>query len=533
MNALPDRIGLPHEPDCEAGVLGGILIRPESLHDLTWLEVEHFWDMRNRVVFSAMRNLVADGRPIDVVLLEAELERTGKSEAVGGIAYLGELSLRVPTADNVVEYAALIKKAWRERKVLEELHEALARVKRGTYDADDVLDETVGELQRLQETAKRATKRTNPWLCGGEIAKAVHVGTAKPWVSFMVGPDELCRVRVGGIIVVMGGSGSGKSSLTAGALIEHARHVGPAIIASRELPADEFGGRAAGMQCDASWEDVLRGRLRPEFVDDALDLPRLYVLEREHANFTTLERCIAAAKAAYPGQPVLVAADYIQILESSQREVRMQVADILDRFDRLLRREDCAGIAISQMSRLNADAVAGGDKLGAQTASGGAESAAIERFSTLTITIGVKSEPREDGTCDVDVNVGKGRMGFGDKVVPATFWGYSGRFRLSGEAKTPAQIRQERDGQRAEQNQQSIEFSLLGAASKATDAMSRRDLCAMVKGRKADKMAAIEILLERGDLVEVAKRGHRSNSWQVCAPDLAKRLNLTTIDGDH
>lgn len=153
MNALPDRIGLPHEPDCEASVLGGILIRPESLHDLTWLEVEHFWDMRNRVVFSAMRNLVADGRPIDVVLLEAELERTGKSEAVGGIAYLGELSLRVPTADNVVEYAALIKKAWRERKVLEELHEALARVKRGTYDADDVLDETVGELQRLQESS--------------------------------------------------------------------------------------------------------------------------------------------------------------------------------------------------------------------------------------------------------------------------------------------------------------------------------------------------------------------------------------------
>lgn len=155
MNALPDRIGLPHEPDAEASVLGGILLRPELLSELPTLETEQFVDMRNRVVFAAMRNLVASGKPLDLVLLEAELDRSGKSEAVGGIAYLGELSLRVPTADNVHEYVALIQRAWRNRQVQSDLYDALARVRRGVFDPDEVLDETIGELQRLQEGAKR------------------------------------------------------------------------------------------------------------------------------------------------------------------------------------------------------------------------------------------------------------------------------------------------------------------------------------------------------------------------------------------
>lgn len=529
MNALPDHIGLPHEPEAEGSVLGGILLRPELLDDLQTLEVEAFFDARNRVVFSAMRNLVSDGRPIDVVLLEAEIQRRGNIDAIGGVAYLGELSLRVPTADNVLEYAKLIERAWRNRRVQLELAEAAARVRRGSYDPDDVLDETIGELQRLQEGAKRPSRRRDPWLRGSEIAAEIHRNAGKPWVSFMIGTDELCRVRVGGIVTVMGGSGSGKSSLVAGALIQHARHTGPAIILSRELPADEFGGRAAGMQCDASWEDVLRGRLRAEFVDDALDLPRLFVLEREHATFVQLERCIAAAKASYPNEPMIVAADYVQILESSQREVRMQVAEILDRFDRLLRREDCAGIAISQMSRANADSVRDGDKLGAQTASGGAESAAIERFSTLTITIGTKSEKREDGTELVDINVGKGRMGGGDRVVPATFWGHSGRFRITGEARTPAEIRVERSTRKDDQYQQSLEFALVGAASKATAPMSRNDLAGMVKGRRGDKLSSVDTLIGRGELVEVAHRSPRSAKWMICSPAIATKLGMTLI----
>lgn len=209
MNALPDRIGLPQEVEAEASVLGGILLRNDLLDDLQTLEVEHFFSMPNRVVFGAMRNLQAEGKPIDVVLLEAEIARRGHLDAIGGVAYLGELTLKVPTTDNVLEYAALMQRAWRNRQVQVELADALARVRRGSWDPDDVLDETVGELQRLQEGAKQA-KGTDQYgvpvieFLGDEEPSAdpsqvfdVHglIVTAEP--SLMIGPPKLGKTMIG------------------------------------------------------------------------------------------------------------------------------------------------------------------------------------------------------------------------------------------------------------------------------------------------------------------------------------------------
>lgn len=99
---------LPHNLDAEASVLGGIILRNEVLSMIDALEVEDFYDHRHKVVFEAMRNLQATKRPIDVVTLEVEIERQGKLDAVGGIAFLGELTLRVPTADNVEVYAEIV-----------------------------------------------------------------------------------------------------------------------------------------------------------------------------------------------------------------------------------------------------------------------------------------------------------------------------------------------------------------------------------------------------------------------------------------
>src|SRR5690349_12484922 len=93
---------LPHNLDAEGSVLGGILLRNDVLTSLDTLEVDDFYDPRHKAVFAAMRNLEAVSRPIDVVTLEAELEKTGKLDAIGGVAFLGELVLRVPTPENVI-----------------------------------------------------------------------------------------------------------------------------------------------------------------------------------------------------------------------------------------------------------------------------------------------------------------------------------------------------------------------------------------------------------------------------------------------
>ena len=113
-----DRRVLPHNLDAEASVLGGIILRNDVLSHLDTIEVEDFYDHRHKVVFAAIRALEATAKPIDVVTLEVEIEKQGKLDAIGGIGFLGELTLRVPTSDNVVTYAEIVTDKHQARKLM-------------------------------------------------------------------------------------------------------------------------------------------------------------------------------------------------------------------------------------------------------------------------------------------------------------------------------------------------------------------------------------------------------------------------------
>lgn len=153
-----DRRVLPHNLDCEASVLGGVLCRNEMLGQLKDLEIDDFYDHRHKVVFEAMRNLDAAGKPIDVVMLESEIQRGGKLDAVGGIAFLGELALKVPTPENTLAYAEIVRSHRTDVLAMLELEERRERaLKWAELELDgDWVSETIGALQRIDERRKPA-----------------------------------------------------------------------------------------------------------------------------------------------------------------------------------------------------------------------------------------------------------------------------------------------------------------------------------------------------------------------------------------
>jgi hypothetical protein len=146
-----DVAALPRNLNYEKSILGGILLRNEVLAQIGDLEVEDFYDLRHKTVFQAMRNLEAAERPIDVVTLEHEIERSGKLEAVGGIAFLGELALSVPTPDNVVHYKEVVARLAFRRRFILKLASATNSAMSWPEDDEDLFSEIVGDLQRFDE----------------------------------------------------------------------------------------------------------------------------------------------------------------------------------------------------------------------------------------------------------------------------------------------------------------------------------------------------------------------------------------------
>lgn len=152
-----------HNEELEASVLGGVILRNDLLDDLADLEVEDFFLLQHKAVFGAMRALRSRGEPIDTVTLEVELQRVGRIEAIGGPAFLAMLALRVPTVDNAIEYARLVRRDARIRKFRLLLSTAGERAEQWPHDDDELITEIVGEFTRFDQDQRAAQNVRARW----------------------------------------------------------------------------------------------------------------------------------------------------------------------------------------------------------------------------------------------------------------------------------------------------------------------------------------------------------------------------------
>jgi hypothetical protein len=88
----------PHDDYAEAAALGCVLCAngeaPELFSQLT---SDDFYDARHREVFSALRYLHLDGKPLDCVRLVQWLKDKNRIEEAGGFSYVADLPNQVPS----------------------------------------------------------------------------------------------------------------------------------------------------------------------------------------------------------------------------------------------------------------------------------------------------------------------------------------------------------------------------------------------------------------------------------------------------
>ncbi len=156
---------LPHNLDAEASILGGVILKNDVLLQLDTLESDDFYDMKHRIVWQAIRNLEAAQRPIDVVMIESEVEKLGKLEAIGGVAFIGDLTLRVPTADNVIAYAEIVQDHSMVRQLMLTTSEIHERGYEAGLDSDEYLSSAMAAISRLDRAKSDRT------LLVGDIVK--------------------------------------------------------------------------------------------------------------------------------------------------------------------------------------------------------------------------------------------------------------------------------------------------------------------------------------------------------------------------
>jgi replicative DNA helicase len=109
----------PQHLDSEMALLGSIMLRPESVHEIVdMVNPEAFYADKHRIIYETMTELMGKNEPIDMLSLSAKLEGKNILENVGGRTYLAELVSIVPSAANIRHYADIVYQKYMLRRLI-------------------------------------------------------------------------------------------------------------------------------------------------------------------------------------------------------------------------------------------------------------------------------------------------------------------------------------------------------------------------------------------------------------------------------
>jgi len=112
-------INLPYNQEAEQSVLGAVLIKQEVLHSLTdLLSPGDFHLPQHNMIFAAMVDMYEADEPIDLVTLTNTLIGLKQLNDSGGVPYLTQIASSVPTAENAVHYAKIVRENALRRQII-------------------------------------------------------------------------------------------------------------------------------------------------------------------------------------------------------------------------------------------------------------------------------------------------------------------------------------------------------------------------------------------------------------------------------
>ena len=346
---------LPHDLEAERAVLGAILLHPEHWPIVaSILTPQDFFRDAHRRIYGAMARLIDAGRPIDFVMLRAELLRTGEFDEIGGPAYLAALIDGIPRATNLSHYAALVREAARLRHLISVATGALSEAYAAEQSAATIADATIRRLDRA--TMNSEARPVSARAAVDEYAVALDSTSLLP-TGFVDLDTLLGGLALGELTIIASRPSMGKTSLGLGIADHLAGLTHPTAVFSLETPRRRVGARLLAWRADVPTIALERGTAtvdewgRVPAAQAALDGLPLYLDDGAR----TLTEIGAWCRRLRQEHQTLSCAvvDYLQLLipEGHQASREQEIAAISRGLKRLAQDLGLSVVALSQLSR--------------------------------------------------------------------------------------------------------------------------------------------------------------------------------------
>ena len=137
----------PQALDVERAVLGALLIDKDAYAVVCeMLYPESFYEPRNQLIYTAIRDLSMNEKPVDVLTVTEQLARNGSLEEAGGPAYIAEISSRVASSANIDYHARIVAQKFLARQLIHFASDVETKAFDETVDVDELMQHAEGSL---------------------------------------------------------------------------------------------------------------------------------------------------------------------------------------------------------------------------------------------------------------------------------------------------------------------------------------------------------------------------------------------------
>ena len=269
----------PHSVEAERAILGGVFLDREAwVKVVEIVQAEDFYRKDHRLIFQAIAELDADGKPIDLVTVAEWLESRRQLDEAGGLSFLAELAETTPGASNVGAYADIVRK----RSVMRQLISATTDIAEAVFNpmgrsGDEILDfaeQSVFEIAEQTKRGRRAYAAVKDLLAGALDRVDELFRKQSPITGVATGFEDFDEKTAGlqeaDLIIVAGRPSMGKTAFAIN-IAEHAviKDKKSVAVFSMEMSGEQLAMRMMSSLGRVDQHKVRTGKLGDE------DWPRL------------------------------------------------------------------------------------------------------------------------------------------------------------------------------------------------------------------------------------------------------------------
>ncbi|MDO4460201.1 MAG: replicative DNA helicase [Clostridia bacterium] len=354
---------LPFSPEAEQSILGAILLDPSCLSVVADMipRPEYFYQVNNKLIYSAMLEMFTLGKAVDFVTVLEYLKSDKEFDDITGKVYLTQLCELVPSLSNVDRYCEIVKDKYDLRMLILASRQTLQDAQDASAETASILDSAEQRIYDIRQgkSMQGIEKISDVIIRTFQHLDELNSDDRDRFRGINTGIGELDRTITGlnrsDLIILAARPGMGKTSFALN-IARHAAVVEKRRVAffSLEMSKEQLASRMLSTEALVGSSKLRTGELSEDewtrLIEGGDILSKTEIYFDDNSGITVPEM---KAKLRRLQNVDLVVIDYLQLMGSAKKiDNRVQeISDITRNLKIMAKELDVPVVALSQLAR--------------------------------------------------------------------------------------------------------------------------------------------------------------------------------------